>query len=133
MDRIRVLGLEVYGHHGITPQEQAVGRPFSIDVEVALDLQAAGRDDDLTATVDYSSICSLVAQVNDAGPYHLLEAFAQRIANEVLIRFPAREVIVRVRKPHPPVGMVVQAAEVEITRASEAQHPEFRPLGRTGG
>jgi len=133
MDRIRVLGIEVYGHHGVTPEERAVGRPFVIDVEVALDLQAAGRGDDLTATVDYAAVCSLVADLNDAGPYHLLEAFAERVANEVLTRFPVQEVTVRVRKPHPPVGMVVQAAEVEITRAAERHHPEFRPLGQTGG
>jgi len=46
----------------------------------------------------------------------LLEALAGRIAKDVLERFPAEEVTVRVRKPHPPAGSVIGAAEVEITR-----------------
>ena len=120
MDHIRILGLEVFGHHGVTPEEQTVGRAFAIDVEVALDLRAAGRTDELSATADYGALCALVAHLNDTGPYRLLEAFAERIASEVLTRFSVDEVTVRVRKPHPPVGMVVHATEVEITRRRES-------------
>ncbi len=118
MDYIRIAGLEVFGHHGVTAEEQAVGRAFSIDVEVRCDLREAGARDELTATVDYGAICQLVAEVNETGPYRLLEAFAERIAKEVLARFTVQDVTVRVRKPHPPVGLVVQATEVEITRGS---------------
>ncbi len=87
MDHLRILGLEVFGHHGVTSEEQAVGRPFSIDVEMTCDLREAGRRDDLNATVDYGALCRLVAEVNEAGPYRLLEAFAEGIAKEVLARF----------------------------------------------
>jgi dihydroneopterin aldolase len=116
MDKVRLLGLLVYGHHGVTAEEQAIGRPFEVDVEMALDLRAAGEDDLLAATVDYGAVCALVAEVNTAGPYRLLEAFAERIATQVLALPRVQEVTVRVRKPHPPVGLPVGAAEVEITR-----------------
>ena len=117
-DWVRVRNLLIYGRHGVTPEEQAVGRPFEVDVELALDLRPAGEGDDLEATVDYGRLCALVGRVNEGGPYRLLEAFAERIAKEALRRFPASAVTVRVRKPHPPVGMLVGAAEVEITRAA---------------
>ena len=118
-DKITLRNITLYGCHGVTEAERSVGRPFEVDVELSADLSAAGATDDLGTTVDYAAICEVVQRANEAGPYHLLEAFATKIANGILEGFPVREVTVRVRKPHPPVGALVGAAEVEITRASE--------------
>jgi dihydroneopterin aldolase len=115
-DRIRLSGISVYGTHGVTPAERQVGRLFEVDVEMALDLSAAADSDELTKTVDYGAICEIVREVNEAGPYHLLEAMAGRIAKRIMDVFPVAEVTVRARKPHPPVGSIVGAAEVEIRR-----------------
>lgn len=115
-DRIRIQGMVLYGHHGLTEAEQATGRTFEVDVELALDLSAAGDTDDLEATVDYAAVCDVVRRVHEAGPYRLLEAFAHRIAKEIVEQFPLEAVTVRVRKPLPPVGSVVGAVEVEVTR-----------------
>ena len=49
---------------------------------------------------------------------HFMMALAERIAKEVIASFPVAEVTVRVRKPHPPVGMLVGSAQVEITRGT---------------
>lgn len=116
-DTIRLREITVYGTHGVSAAEREVGRPFVVDVEMRADLSAAAETDDLGATVDYAAVCALVKRVNDAGPYFLLEAFAGRIAKEVLEGFGVDEVTVRVCKPHPPVGGIVGAAEVEITRS----------------
>jgi dihydroneopterin aldolase len=115
-DRIRLSRISLYGCHGVTPAEREIGRPFEVDVELVLDLSAAADTDDLGTTVDYTAVCDIVQRIHDAGPHHLLEAMAGRMANEILGAFPVDEVTVRVRKPHPPVGAVVGAAEVEITR-----------------
>lgn len=117
-DRIRLHTILVYGNHGVTEAERSVGRPFEIDVELVLDLSTAGDTDDLGATADYGAICQAVRRANEAGPYRLLEAFATRIAKDILSGFPVRTVTIRVRKPHPPVGVLVEAAEVEITRSA---------------
>ncbi len=118
-DKVGLRDITVYGSHGVSAAERAVGRPFEVDVELTADLASAAETDDLGATVDYAAICELVKRVNEAGPYLLLEAFAGRIAKEVMDRFPVEEVTVRVRKPHPPVGAIVGAAEVEITRSRQ--------------
>jgi len=120
MDSVSLLDIMVYGRHGVSDEEQAIGRPFAIDVEVSLDLRQAGATDDIGATVNYAALCEVVRQANEAGPFRLLEAFAERIAKEVIASFPVAEVTVRVRKPHPPVGMLVGSAQVEITRGAGA-------------
>lgn len=117
-DCIRLHGIVLYGSHGVTKAERAIERPFHVDVEMRADLSAAAATDDLGATVDYAAVCELVRRANEAGPYRLLEAFAERIAKNLLGNLRISEVTVRVRKPHPPVGMYVEAAEVEITRAA---------------
>jgi dihydroneopterin aldolase len=122
-DRIRLSGVSLYGTHGVTPAEREVGRPFEVEVELLLDLSAAADTDDLTATVDYGAVCEVVRRVHEAGPYHLLEALAGRIAKKILDEFAVTEVTVRARKPHPPVGSVVGAAEVQITRAKKTHSP----------
>jgi dihydroneopterin aldolase len=115
-DQVSLLNLVVYGHHGVTAEEQAVGRPFEVDVELRLDLRPAAESEDLAATVNYAEVAALVSQVNASGPFRLLETFADRIAKRILAAWPVEEVTVRVRKPHPPVGLLVGAAQVEITR-----------------
>jgi dihydroneopterin aldolase len=127
-DRVRLLDILIYGRHGVSDEEQAIGRPFEVDVELALHLAAAGATDDLAATVDYAQVGALVQQVSDAGPYRLIETFASHIAEQVLLRFPVREVTVRVRKPRPSVGMLVGAAEVEITRRRSASGGPTGPV-----
>ena len=115
-DTIRLSDIALYGFHGVTPAERQVGRLFEVDVELRAYLSEAAETDDLGTTVDYGAVCEVVRRVHEAGPYKLLEAMAGRIAKEVLAAFPVEQVTVRVRKPHPPVGGIVGAAEVEITR-----------------
>jgi dihydroneopterin aldolase len=119
-DAIRLWNVQVYGAHGVTEAERQIGRPFEVDVELVVDLATAGATDDIGATVDYAAVFELVRRVNESGPYRLLETFAEKIASSVLEAFRVRQVTVRVRKPNPPVGGLVGAAEVEITRPSAA-------------
>jgi dihydroneopterin aldolase len=115
-DWIRIVNIRLYGHHGALEEERRLGQHISVDVEVATDARRAGRTDDLAHTISYGEIYDLVKQVDGQGPYNLLETLGQRIAEAVLARFAAQEVIVRVRKEHPPVGGLADFAEVEIRR-----------------
>lgn len=119
-DRIRLVNMSFYGHHGVDREERRLGKKLCVDVELALDLTAAGASDDLTRTVDYAAVYALVREIEGAKEYHLLEALAEDIAGQVLARFPAREVTVRVRKPEAPLGGLVDYVEVEILRRKEA-------------
>ena len=41
-DRIRIRGLRVVGFHGVLPAERAQGQQFLVDLDLRLDLAAAG-------------------------------------------------------------------------------------------
>jgi len=115
-DRIRLANMSFYGYHGVHSDERQMGKKFYIDVELALDLSAAGRSDDLSQTVDYAQVYALVREIEAGKQYSLLEALAEDIAQRLLERFPAQEVVVRARKTEVPVGGVMDHVEVEITR-----------------
>ena len=115
-DRIRIVNMSFYGHHGVDPSERALGGRFSFDVELGLDLRPAGENDDLTKTVDYSAIYELIATVQAGRKFMLLEALAHTIAEAILAQFPVDEVTVRARKHSVPLAGLIDYTEVEITR-----------------
>ncbi len=116
-DCIRLTGLTFYGYHGVHAEERVLGQRFVVDLELAVDLDLAGRSDDLTATVDYSGVYRLVRDIVEGPPSKLIEAVAEQIARDLLRSTPARSVLVRVRKPWAPVrGMVNGEVSVEIVR-----------------
>jgi dihydroneopterin aldolase len=115
-DWIRIVNMSLYGRHGAREEERRLGQHIAVDVAVAIDARRAGRSDDLAHTVSYGEIYDVVRQVEQQGPYNLLETLGQRIAEAVLARFAAQQVIVKVRKENPPVGGLADFAEVEICR-----------------
>ena len=120
-DRITLAAMRFQGHHGVTEAERAAAQPFEVDVELVLDLQAAGVEDDLERTVDYGLAFAICREVVEATTFRLLEAIAEGLAHELLRAFPAvREVVVRVRKLHVPLDGELAFAGVEITRRSIA-------------
>ena len=116
-DRIRLVNMHFYGHHGVDAAERDLGGRFSFDVELVADLRRPGETDDLRDTVDYKAVYELVARVQRSG-FHLVEALAHNIAEEILKQFNVTEVTVRVRKQSVPLGGLIDYAEVEITRTA---------------
>lgn len=119
MDKIRIVNMTFYGHHGVDESERDLGGKFHIDVEVAVDLRPAGEADDLSKTVDYKAVYETVARVHDSRRYHLLESLAHDAAQAILESFSVDEVTVRVRKSSVPLGGLIDYSEVEITRRPE--------------
>jgi dihydroneopterin aldolase len=116
-DRIVLSAMTFQGRHGYHEWEQHEHQPFEVDVELVLNLQPAGVDDDLGLSVDYSRVYDIARQVVESTSYRLLEALAEAISHEVLADFPAvTEVGVRVRKPAVRLGGPLAYAGVEIWR-----------------
>lgn len=115
-DRIRLVNMHFYGHHGVDSSERRLGGRFTLDVELVRDLSEAGRTDDLTQTVDYKAVYDLIAGIETGKEYLLLEALAHDVAEAILAQFDVEEVTLRVRKQSVPLGGLIDYAEVEITR-----------------
>ena len=115
-DRIVLQNMLFQGRHGYYEHEQVQAQPFEVDVELLLNLQPAGVDDDLEQTVDYALVYNVVRQIVESTTFRLLEALAEAIAHEILTDFPVLEVGIRVRKPEVDLGGPLDHAGVEIWR-----------------
>src|SRR5438874_1780731 len=115
MDRLLLEGMVFFGRHGALPAERELGARFTVDVELGLDLRAAGRSDLAADTVDYSKAYEAVREVVEGEPCKLLEAVAERIAARLLDFEHAQRATVRVRK-QPPVPGEFRAFGAEVTR-----------------
>jgi dihydroneopterin aldolase len=111
---IFVEGLDVWGRHGVLPEEKALGGRFRVDLRVTLDECLAAESDELADTVDYAELVKCVVGLVEGRSYALLERLAQVIAEAVLAEFAVDAVWVRVRKPAPPIAHPLQAVGVSV-------------------
>ena len=116
--------MQFEGRHGWYEHEMLTPQPFEVDVELLLNLQPAGMDDDLERTVDYARVYEATRQIVESTSFRLLEALAEAISHELLADFAVTEVGIRVRKPKVDLGGPLDHASVEIWRR--------RPAGLTG-
>jgi dihydroneopterin aldolase len=98
-------------------EEQSVGGKFEADVDIYTNFIDAAKKDSLNQTIDYHKVYKVLYHLALEQKYYLIEAVANKIADELLTNFTAIEKIaVRVRKNNPPLGGVVDCVEVEIIK-----------------
>jgi 7,8-dihydroneopterin aldolase/epimerase/oxygenase len=120
-DRIQLQAMEFEGRHGVGDEERSEPQLIEVDVEMRLDLRAAGTADDLDQTVDYGAAFERCRLIVEARSFHLLEGIAEAVASDLLSQFGRVEsVLVRVRKPGVPIDGVLEYAGVEIERSRVA-------------
>ena len=111
---VEMRGLRLFGRHGVHPHEKEQGQDFVFDVD--LDVGERGVSDRLEDAVDYREVALAVQAVSDARSYDLLEALAAGVADELLRRFGAERVLVRVAKPAVKPGGLDGTAGVSVSR-----------------
>ena len=115
-EKITLGGMEFSGFVGVSEQERERKTRIEVDVEIHTDLGAACKSDALDDTIDYSRLYDLVAEVVASKHHNLLESLAEEIADAAFGLGGCEKIVVRVRKPRPPVGGECGFAEVEIIR-----------------
>ena len=120
-DVVALRGLRVLGRHGVLPEEKERAQPFDIDLDLEVDLGAAGASDDLADTVDYGSVTAGVVSVVEGDHSDLLEHLAARVAGVVLAQPRVAAVTVTIRKLRPPVPFDLASAGVTIHRRRPPQ------------
>lgn len=119
-DRIVLANMAFVARHGVNAIEKVEAQRFEVDVELALDVQPAGLDDDLAKTVDYGAVYQVVRQVVESTTFNLIEALAEAIAHEILGGYAlVDEVVVRIRKPQVRLDGPLDYAGVEIRRVRD--------------
>jgi dihydroneopterin aldolase len=116
-DVIELRGLRMAGVVGVLAHEQTHAQPLELDIDVHVDLSAAGASDDLTDTVDYGALCTSAERVVTTTSYALLEALAEDVAASLLASDPRVDAVtVSLRKLRPPVEQQLSTSGVRITR-----------------
>ncbi len=116
-DRIVLTDMVFQARHGVFDHEKVTAQRFEVDVELFVDLQPAGLEDDLARTLDYGGVYETVRTIVESTTFNLIEALAEAISHELLSDFPALEAVgVRVRKPQVQLGGPLAHAGVEIYR-----------------
>src|SRR5690554_4929728 len=107
--------MKFYGFHGLFPEENKLGQRFNVDVELFVDLQKAGKTDDMNDSVHYGYAYELVRDIVEGEAKNLIEAVAEMIASGLLAKFALlKACTVRVVKPDPPIPGNLQSVAVEI-------------------
>lgn len=117
-DKIILTGIEVYGHHGCTEEEQRRGQVIKVDLEMFLDLSKAGKTDELDETVDYSQILFHVEQIVGGKSRKLIETVAEEIAETILSEYEKIDSLkVTLHKPFANLPINYDDVAVEIFRS----------------
>jgi dihydroneopterin aldolase len=117
MIELELHALEVRGFHGALPEERERGQRFLFDVWLAV--TDAALSDRLEDAIDYRDVALAVREVSDGRAYHLLEALAAGVADELLSRFPVERVRVRVRKPDVELDPPIEYSAATVVRSRQ--------------
>lgn len=115
-DRISIEGLIVEARIGVTEEERSRPQPLVIDLELAADLSAAAKTDNLVDTIDYDDLTNKVATFVRESRFRLLERLAAEIGDLVSALPGVFGVTVSVMKQRVPVDEEVAGVAVRMTR-----------------
>lgn len=107
---IEIVGLRLYAHHGVDPQETKIGNEFEVSVALRFDPEAPMRTDRLDLTLNYAEITDII-KAEMAFPSKLLENVTFRIFTRLTHRYP--HILggsISIYKLHPPISTPMQKA-----------------------
>lgn len=119
MAKIRLHNMTFYGFHGVSSAERETGCRIEVDCELDLDIASPARSDKLDDTINYTAVYSVVEEIVQRNKFRLLETLVSRIATRIASKFPARRIIVRVRKRIPPIPGNLDYIELEYDTAAD--------------
>lgn len=131
MDYISIKNLEVISRQTNLYDELSIGQKFAIDARLYIDTRTAGVNEDISKSVDYGAVCHFMSAFMKGHSYKLIESAAERLAEDVLIEYPAiSRIALTVKKPWAPVGLPLEEVSVTIERG---WHKAFLSLGSNMG
>ena len=131
MDKIKIKNLEIFGNHGVFPEENVLGQKFVISATLYTDTREAGKTDDLTKSIHYGEVSHFIRKFVEEHTFKLLETVAERLAEALLLETPGlQKVSLEIKKPWAPIGLPLETVSVEIERQ---WHTAYVALGSNMG
>lgn len=117
MDEIKIVGLEVFAHHGVYPEENEKGQNFVVNATLYTDAREAGKKDDLELSTDYGEVCHFIEKIMKENTYKLIETVAEKVSQEILLRFENIKALdMEILKPNAPIGLLFDYVSAKIHR-----------------
>lgn len=117
MDKISLVDLEIFAHHGVFDFEKENGQTFIVSCECLLDTHEAGTSDNLDASLDYGALAHRLTALFQEETFDLIEAAAEHCAGALLHEFSLiRSLTLTIKKPSAPVNLPLTYPAVTITR-----------------
>jgi 7,8-dihydroneopterin aldolase/epimerase/oxygenase len=114
MATISISGMEFHAYHGCFKEEQIIGNRFIVDIQFDTDTTEAEITDNLSKTVNYAAVYSLI-KIEMEKTSKLLEHLAKRIMDAINVTFPQiTKAELKVSKMNPPVGGKVDCVSVTL-------------------
>ena len=130
-DAIRIRDLEVGCMIGINPDERTREQPLFVQVELTMDLAAAGRSAVIGDTCNYDRVADEIAALLKFRRYRLLESAAEELSAMLLAVHPGvMAVRLRLDKPEALRGRAASAG-VEVRRRP-VEYPRYHESSRFG-
>ena len=121
MDTIFLKGLRLFGKIGVFESEKTNGQVFIVNVEMRLDLSAAGKSDDLSLTINYAEVYELARDLMSTSNCDLIETYAEQLSTSILEKYSrAKHVRVEVNKPDAPITGEFDSVGISIERSRDA-------------
>jgi len=98
-DRVLIEGLEVRTVIGIYDWEREIRQTVRLDLEMAWDISAAAKSDDIADTLDYKAVSKRLISFVEASSFGLIEALAEHCAKIVLEEFSVPWLRLKMSKP----------------------------------
>ncbi len=130
-DTIQIRHLEVFGNHGVFPEETKLGQKFLVNASLYTDTREAGLTDELERSIHYGIICKEITRFLKENTYHLIESAAERLAEHLLLTTPhLARIDLEIIKPWAPIGLPLESVSVKISRS---WHKAYIALGSNLG
>ena len=110
MDKVFIEQLTVITTIGVYEWEQQIKQKLVLDIEMAHDNRPAGKSDDVSDALDYSTVSQAVIEHIEQGRFLLVERVAEEVATLIMTQFSVPWIKIRLAKP----GAVAQATSVGV-------------------
>jgi dihydroneopterin aldolase len=98
-DRVLIEGLEIRTVIGIYDWEREIRQTVRLDLEMAWDISAAARSDDIADALDYKAVSKRLISFVESSSFGLIEALAEHCASIVMEEFTVPWLRLKMSKP----------------------------------
>lgn len=102
-DQILVRGLRLWAHVGVLAHERQQGQWFEVDLTLTVNLNDAGRSDDLADTLDYSQLIAALQRQARSIRCQTLEHYSEQMLDLAESLYGAVPIALELRKCSAPV------------------------------